>query len=173
MLARIRSDNRPRTTACNEERNAPMDTFTTDITVERPISMVYNQWTQFEDFPHFMQGVEKVMQTDDKHLHWVTDIGMVEREFDAEITEQVPDQIISWRAMGETKHAGTVRFEELGPNQTRIKLSMSYAPEGFIEKVGDLLNVQERRAEGDLKRFKEFIESRDYETGAWRGEIHK
>jgi uncharacterized membrane protein len=150
-----------------------MDTFTKEITVERPLEMVYNQWTQFEDFPHFMEGVEKVVQTDAAHLHWVTDIGMVEREFDAEITEQTPDQHIAWRAMGDTKHAGSVRFEEVSPSQTRIKLSMSYAPDGFLEKVADAFNVQERRVEGDLKRFKEFIESRDYETGAWRGEIHR
>jgi uncharacterized membrane protein len=150
-----------------------METFTKEITVDRPISMVYNQWTQFEEFPHFMEGVEKVVQTDDKHLHWVTDIGLVEREFDAEITDQTPDEIISWRATGETKHAGTVRFEKLGDNRTRVRLSMSYAPQSFLEKVGDALNIQEKRAEGDLERFKEFIESRDYETGAWRGEINR
>jgi uncharacterized membrane protein len=150
-----------------------METYTKDIVVDRPLSMVYNQWTQFEDFPHFMSGVEKVVQKDDTHLRWTTDIGMVEREFDAEITEQLTDERISWRAIGETKHAGEVRFEPVGDAQTRVKLSMSYAPEGFVEKAGDALGMIERRIEGDLGRFKEFIESRDYETGAWRGEVRK
>jgi uncharacterized membrane protein len=150
-----------------------METYTKDIVVDRPLSMVYNQWTQFEDFPHFMQGVEKVVQKDDTHLKWVTDIGMVEREFDAEITEQLTDERISWRARGETKHAGEVRFEPVGESQTRVKLSMSYAPESFIEKAGDALGLVSKRIEGDLGRFKEFIESRDYETGAWRGEVRK
>jgi uncharacterized membrane protein len=150
-----------------------METFTKETTVDRPLSMVYNQWTQFEDFPHFMEGVEKVVQKDDTHLRWVTEIGLAEREFDAEITEQLADERISWRALGETKHAGEVRFEPVGDNQTRVKLSMSYAPEGFLEKVGNALNLQEKRAEGDLERFKEFIESRDYETGAWRGDVKK
>jgi uncharacterized membrane protein len=150
-----------------------METFTTEITVERPVTTVYNQWTQFEDFPQFMEGVEKIEQIDDAKTHWVTEIGLVEREFDAEITEQVPDERISWRAMGDTKHAGSVRFEPVGADKTTVKLSMSYAPDGFVEKVGDVLNVQKKRAEGDLKNFKEFIESADYETGAWRGEINK
>jgi uncharacterized membrane protein len=150
-----------------------METYTKDITVERPLSMVYNQWTQFEDFPHFMEGVEKVVQKDDTHLKWVTEIGLSEREFDAEITEQLTDERISWRALGEVKHAGEVRFEPVGDNQTRVKLSMSFAPEGFVEKAGDKLGLVGKRIEGDLERFKEFIESRDYETGAWRGEVKK
>lgn len=150
-----------------------METFSTEITVEKPLSTVYNQWTQFEDFPHFMDGVEKIEQTDDTHTHWVTEIGLVEREFDAEITEQIPDERISWRALGDTKHAGSVRFEPAGATATLVKLSLSYAPDGFVEKVGDALNVQRKRAEGDLKNFKEFIESSDYESGAWRGEVDK
>ena len=149
-----------------------MQTITKEIVVGRPVSMVYNQWTQFEDFPHFMEGVEKVVQRDDTHLHWQTEIGMVNREFDAEITDQVPDQHIAWRAIGETKHAGEVRFLPEGTDRTRVKLAMSYAPEGFVEKVGDMIGSQERRIEGDLERFKSFIESQDFETGAWRGEVH-
>ena len=143
------------------------------IEVQRPMTMVYNQWTQFETFPEFMEGVEKVIQTDDKHLHWVTEIGLAEREFDAEITEQTPDTVIAWRALGETKHTGRVSFDKLTDDSTRVNLEMAYAPEGFVEKTGDKLGLVSKRVEGDLKRFKEMIESRSVESGAWRGEIDR
>ena len=148
-----------------------MKTIQKSIEVQRPCSMVYNQWTQFEQFPQFMEGVEKVIQSDDKHLHWVTEIGLADREFDAEITEQKPDEVIAWRALGETMHTGRVMFDKIAEDKTRVNLEMAYAPEGFVEKAGDKLGMVEKRIEGDLERFKEMIESRSTETGAWRGEI--
>lgn len=148
-----------------------MKTVQKSITVDQPVTTVYNQWTQFETFPKFMEGVNKVIQLDDKRLHWETEIGLAEREFDAEITEQTPDQVIAWRALGEIKHTGRVRFEPAGTSQTRIELEMAYSPEGFIEKAGDKLGIIDSRVEGDLERFKTMIESRGHESGAWRGDI--
>ena len=142
------------------------------IEVNRDIKTVYNQWTQFEDFPHFMEGVEKVQQLDDKRQHWQADIGMVEREWQAEIVEQTPEQVIAWQSVGETRNDGRVTFEPIGADRTRVTLLLEYEPEGFAEKAADALNIIDRRVQGDLERFKEFIESREAETGAWRGEIH-
>jgi uncharacterized membrane protein len=142
------------------------------IEVNRDVKTVYNQWTQFEDFPQFMEGVEKVQQLDDKRLHWQADIGMVEREWDAEIVEQTPDQVIAWRSTGDVRNDGRVTFEPIGADRARVALVLEYDPEGFAEKAAEALNITDRRAQGDLRRFKEFIESRDAETGAWRGEIH-
>lgn len=143
------------------------------IDVEKPVRTVYNQWTQFESFPEFMQGVERVEQKDDKRLHWVAEIGLADREWDAEIVEQTPDQVIAWKATGETANDGRVTFQEVAPNRTRVNLVLEYDPEGFIEKAGDKLGVVDKRAEGDLERFKSFIEERGAEEGAWRGEIHQ
>ena len=148
-----------------------MKTVQKSIVVDQPVTTVYNQWTQFEDFPKFMAGVNKVVQIDDKRLHWETEIGLADREFDAEITEQTPDETIAWRALGEIKHTGRVRFEPSGASATRVNLEMAYAPEGFIEKAGDKLGMIDSRVEGDLERFKKMIESRGSETGAWRGDI--
>jgi uncharacterized membrane protein len=149
-----------------------MATVEKSIEVDRPVSTVYNQWTQFETFPEFMQGVERVQQVDDKHLHWKADIGFVEREWDAEITDQVPDQAISWRSIGDVRNDGYVSFLPLPGDRTQVTLRIDYDPDGLIEKAGDKLGIVGQRVEGDLKRFKEFIESRGAETGAWRGEIH-
>ena len=142
------------------------------VEVRQPVSTVYNQWTQFEEFPHFMEGVNKVRQLDDQHLHWETEIGLAEREFEAEITEQVPDQVIAWRALGETKHTGRVTFEKVATDTTRVNVAMAYDPDGFVEKAGSALGIVDQRVEGDLERFKKLIESRGTESGAWRGEIH-
>ena len=142
--------------------------FSETITVDRPVRTVYNQWTQFEEFPEFMEGVESVEQMDDTHLHWVTEIGLVEREFDAEIEEQIPDEIIMWRATGELNHAGKVTFKPKGADQTEVTVSMAYEPESFAEKVADWAHLAEMRVKGDLKRFKEFIEAKPSETGAHR-----
>jgi uncharacterized membrane protein len=139
--------------------------------VNVPAHVAYNQWTQFEDFPKFMEGVVDVKQLDDKRLHWHTNIGGVDKEWDAEITEQIPDKRIAWRSISGTKNAGVVTFHPLSDNKTRIMLQMEYEPEGVVENVGDALGVAKRRVKGDLERFKEFIESRGRETGAWRGEI--
>ena len=142
------------------------------ITVNQPISTCYNQWTQFEQFPEFMQGVEKVVQIDDQHLHWTADIGFVEREWNATITEQIPDRVIAWTADGDVQHDGRVSFVPQGSDQTEIILSFDYDPDGFMEKAGDKLGIVDKRVEGDLERFKKFIEARGAETGGYRGEIN-
>ncbi|MEX1021542.1 MAG: SRPBCC family protein [Dehalococcoidia bacterium] len=143
-----------------------------EITVAAPLRSVYNQWTQFESFPNFMEGVEEVRQITDRRLHWRATIAGKQQEWEAEIEEQVPDQKIVWRATSGDNNAGWVTFEAAGAGETKVHLEMSYEPEGVVENVGDALGLVERRVEGDLKRFKEFIEERGgQETGAWRGEI--
>jgi uncharacterized membrane protein len=149
-----------------------METIEKTIEVDAPVSTVYNQWTQFEEFPKFMEGVRQVIQLDDKRLHWVAEIGGRRKEWDAEIFEQIPDQSIAWRSMGGAKNTGQVMFAPAGENGTRICLRLNYDPEGALENVAGALGVVGRRVEGDLERFKEFIQSRQRESGAWRGEIH-
>lgn len=142
------------------------------IDVDVPVSTAYNQWTQFETFPQFMGGVESITQTDDTHLHWVTDIAGVEREFDAEITEQHPDERVAWRSVGgDTEHAGVVTFHRLDDNKTRVMVQIDWQPSGAAEKVGSAINADDRQVERDLERFKELIESRGHESGAWRGDV--
>ena len=141
------------------------------IFVDRPVNTVYNQWTQFEDFPEFMEGVESVTQLDDKRLHWVAEIAGTRPEWDAEIVDQEPDQRISWRSLDGTPNGGIVTFQPEGSG-TRVTLDLDVEPQGIVEKVGDKLGFVSKQSEGDLKRFKEFIESQGVETGAWRGEIH-
>jgi len=141
------------------------------IEVDRPLSTVYNQWTQFEEFPFFMEGVKEVRQLDDTHLHWRAEIWGKEKEWDAEITEQEPDKRISWKSVGGAENAGTVRFEPLDAERTRVRLVMAYNPEGLVESVGDALGIFTSRVENTVKDFKQFIESRGVETGAWRGEV--
>jgi uncharacterized membrane protein len=142
------------------------------IEVMVPVRAAYNQWTQFEEFPRFMEGVKEVTQLDDKRLHWRAEIATADVEWNAEIIEQVVERYIAWRSTSGAKHAGTVTFEALGPNRTRLTLRMEYEPEGVTQKLGDWVGALGSRVEGDLQRFKEFIESRGIETGAWRGEIH-
>jgi uncharacterized membrane protein len=148
-----------------------MSTIERSIEVEVPVRTAYNQWTQFEEFPRFMEGVESVRQSDDRHLHWVAEIGGVRREWDAEITEQHPDERVAWRATGGTQNAGVVTFHRLGADRTKIMLQLEVDPEGFVEQAGDRLGFVSRRAASDLERFKEYIEDRGRETGAWRGDI--
>jgi uncharacterized membrane protein len=133
---------------------------------------VYNQWTQFEEFPRFMEGVKRVTQLDDQRLHWEAEIAGKHKEWDARITEQVPDKRIAWQSESGEYTSGIVSFEPDGPEYTRVDLEISYEPEGFVEAVGDAIGIVSRRVEGDLERFKEFIENRRQETGAWRGTIH-
>ena len=142
------------------------------IRVSVPVSTAYNQWTQFEDFPQFMGGVSEVRQIDDTTLHWVAEIGGVKREWNATIIDQVPDQQVSWAATEGATNAGAVYFAPAGEGETIVRLSLEYEPEGIIEKAGDALNIVGRRAEADLEKFKEFIESRGNETGAWRGAVN-
>lgn len=141
------------------------------VTVDLPVSTVYNQWTQFEEFPNFMEGVESVTQLDDKRLHWVAEIGGEKRQWDAEIIDQTPDRRIAWQAVDGKKNAGAVTFQPAGAGQTRVTVEMEYETEGLKEKAGDALGVVDRRIEGDVERFKTFIESRGIATGAWRGDI--
>jgi uncharacterized membrane protein len=141
------------------------------IDVEVPVSTAYNQWTQFEEFPRFMEGVESVSQVDDTHLHWVAEIAGKRKEWDAEITEQHPDERVAWRATSGAENAGVVTFHRLSDSTTRVTLQLDVEPDDPIESVGTALGFLQRRVKGDLERFKEFIESRGVETGAWRGEV--
>ncbi|MFJ1958813.1 SRPBCC family protein [Streptomyces microflavus] len=142
------------------------------IEVSVPVSAAYNQWTQFESFPQFMEGVERIEQRTQTLTHWKTKIAGVEREFDAQITEQIPDERVAWTSVGgEAKQAGVVTFHYIDDSTTKVMLQLDYAPEGLAETVGDKLGFVKRQAAGDLKRFKEFIESRGAETGGWRGTV--
>jgi carbon monoxide dehydrogenase subunit G len=141
------------------------------IEVAVPVGAVYNQWTQFEEFPEFMSGVESVTQVGDTRLHWVAEIFGVRREWDATILEQVPDEKIAWAATEGATNAGAVYFASVGAGRTLVRLALEFEPEGIVEKLGDVLNVVEKQAQGDLERFKAFIEARGSATGAWRGEV--
>lgn len=149
-----------------------METIEKSIEVNAPVRAVYNQWTQFEEFPRFMDGIDQVQQLDNVRLHWKATVAGKTKEWDAEIVEQTPDNIISWRSISGASNSGTVRFEVVSANTTRVFLTLNYEPESAAEKVGGALGVVSGKIEGDLKRFKEFIEERGTETGGWRGEIH-
>ncbi len=148
-----------------------MERIEKSIEVEVPLRTAYNQWTQFEEFPKFMDGVEEVRQLDDKRLFWRANIAGKSTEWDAEIYEQIPDSRIAWRSTSGAPNAGAVSFMALGPERTRVNLLMDYQPLGVVEKVGDALGMVSGKIEGDLKRFKVFIEERGVSTGAWRGEV--
>lgn len=142
------------------------------IDVDVPVEVAYNQWTQFESFPHFLEEVESITQIDDTHNRWKVRIGGVEREFDAEITEQHPDERVAWRSTGgDTDHAGVVTFHRLSDASTRVAVQLEWQPEGFLEKAGALVGVGSHAVKKDMQNFKEFIESRGAETGAWRGDV--
>lgn len=147
-------------------------TVTESVEVNVPVSTAYNQWTQFEDFPGFMEGVEEVVQTDDRHNHWTTRIAGVRREFDTEIVDQLPDERIAWRTTGgEISQRGMVTFRALDASRTRVELAMDIEPQGAADRLADMAGILGRRARGDVHRFKEFIERRGAESGAWRGRI--
>ncbi|HEV7908126.1 MAG TPA: SRPBCC family protein [Pseudonocardiaceae bacterium] len=148
-----------------------MATIEKSVDVQVPVSTVYNQWTQFESFPRFMDGVERIDQITPTRTHWVTKIAGVSREFDAEITEQHPDERVAWHTVDGPPHGGVVTFHRLDGWATRVNLQMEYEPETITEKAGAALGVVEHRIDGDLQRFKEFIESRGTETGEWRGDV--
>ncbi len=150
-----------------------MTTVSEKKVIDHDVHTVYNQWTQFEEFPQFMEGVEEVRQIDDTHLHWVASFGGSRHEWDAEITEQHPDERIAWRNTDGKDNAGVVTFHKISDDTTRVMVQMDFVPEGIKEKIGDALGAPERRVKGDLERFKEFIESRGAETGAWRGEVSR
>lgn len=143
------------------------------VEVEVPVRTAYDQWTQFEEFPLFMEGVKSVTQLDDTHIHWVADVGGRMKEWDAQISEQIPDERIAWTSEGGTPNSGVVTFHRIHDDRTRVMLQMEYDPEDFIDQAGDLLGFLDRAVEKDLENFKEFIEARGTETGAWRGKVEQ
>jgi uncharacterized membrane protein len=148
-----------------------MATIEKSIEVDVPVRMAYNQWTQFEEFPRFMEGVKSVRQLDDTHLEWKAESGGEEHTWKAEIGRQEPDRLVSWRALHGKYNSGKVTFDSLGPDKTRLNVEMTYDAEGMKGAVGSALGFDSRRVSGDLDRFKEFIEKRQSETGGWRGEV--
>ena len=152
-----------------------MERVERSIEIQCPLRTVYNQWTQFEEFPHFMEGVTRVTQLDEKRLHWEAEIAGKHKEWNARIVDQVPDQRIAWESEGGELIAGVVTFEPSpsSPDFTRVNVQLAYDPEGFVESLGDVLGVVSRRVEKDLENFKQFIEDRRQETGAWRGTIRE
>jgi uncharacterized membrane protein len=145
------------------------------IEVQVPVQQAYNQWTQFEEFPKFMDGIQSVQQLDETHVQWVAEIGGASRQWTTEVTEQQPDEKIAWKTIdGEVKNDGVVTFEQVGPNQTRVNVEMDVEGKSTMENVAsDLLGVVKDQVHGDLERFKQLIEKRDEETGAWRGEVQE
>lgn len=142
------------------------------IDVDVPVSTSYNQWTQFESFPQFLSFVESITQIDDTHNHWKVKIGGVEREFDAEITEQHTDERVAWKSVGgDVTQAGVVTFHKLSDTTSKVTVQLDWEPEGFVETVGAAIGIDNSSVKGDLKNFKEFIEKQGTETGAWRGEV--
>jgi len=150
-----------------------MATIEESVEVEVPVRTAYNQWTQFEEFPRFMEGVEQVRQLTETKLHWVAEVAGRRREWDAEITEQVPDQRISWCSTEGATNSGVVTFHRLGDGRSKVMLQLEFEPEGVVEQAGDKLGIVKGRTKADLKRFKEFIESQGRESGAWRGDVQQ
>ncbi|GAA4672945.1 SRPBCC family protein [Frondihabitans cladoniiphilus] len=150
-----------------------MTTVKSDVDVNVPISVAYNQWTQFESFPQFMDSIQKITQNDDTHTHWDVKIAGQEREFDTVITEQTPDQRVAWKSTEGDVHAGVVEFHRLSDEQTRISVQLDWQPEGFVEHIGALLQVDDIAIDRDLVKFKELIESNGFETGSWRGSVDR
>jgi uncharacterized membrane protein len=148
-----------------------MSTVTESVDVQVPVTTAYNQWTQFESFPQFMEGVKEIRQLDDTHTHWVTKMGGVTREFDATITEQHPDERVAWKSENGPKQAGVVTFHKLDDNRTRVTAQMDFEPEGIAEKAADKVGMIEGRVKDDMERFKQFVEGKGHETGAWRGDV--
>jgi len=144
---------------------------TQSIDVDVPVRTAYNQWTQFEEFPKFMSGVKQVRQLDDTHLEWTAEIAGKDKTWKAEITEQNPDERVAWKATDGAENAGVVTFHRLAEGKTRVTVQMDIDPEGFVENVADKAGILDRRVKADMKRFKEFIESRDSATGTWRGDV--
>jgi len=148
-----------------------MATVNQSVDVDVPVSAAYNQWTQFESFPQFMKGVEAVEQIDETALHFSTNVGGVKRDYNAQILEQVPDSLLSWASIDGPRNAGTVRFEPLAADRTRVSVEIEWEPEGFAEKAGSMVGIDDLRVSADLDKFKDFIEARGQETGAWRGTV--
>jgi uncharacterized membrane protein len=142
------------------------------VDIDVPVSVAYNQWIQFESFPQFMDGVESIVQIDDTHNHWVTNVAGVEREFDTEITEQHPDERIAWHSVGgDVTHAGVVTFHRLSDDQSRVTIQIDWEPKGLLENVGAAVDADDRKVRADTKKFKEFIENGGSQGAGWRGDI--
>jgi uncharacterized membrane protein len=150
-----------------------MPTIQESIDVDVPVRTAYNQWTQFEEFPHFMDGIDEVEQKDDTHLHWRASVAGQAEEWDAEITEQIPDERVAWKATSGKPNAGVVTFHRLGDDRTRVTVQMEWDEAGMVQQAGGAIGLDSRRVQGDLDRFKEMIEMRGTETGAWRGEVRQ
>jgi uncharacterized membrane protein len=148
-----------------------MSSVEQSIEVDVPVRVAYDQWTQFEDFPKFMEGVEEVRQIDDTHTHWRTKVAGKEVEFDAEITEQHPDERVAWHATSGPSHAGVVTFHRLAEDRTKLMLQLDAEPEGVVEKVGAALGALNHRTKGDLERFKALIEARGGASGGFREHV--
>jgi uncharacterized membrane protein len=148
-----------------------MSTIEQSIEVDAPVRTVYDQWTQFEEFPRFMEGIDEVKQLDATHLHWKASVGGKTNEWDAEITEQLPDKRVAWKSTSGTANAGVVTFHRLDEHRTKVLVQLDWEPDGVVETLGSAVGSDSRRVQGDLERFKELIESRGAESGAWRGEV--
>jgi uncharacterized membrane protein len=156
---------------CRLKEDDRVETLQESVDVEVPVSTAYNQWTQFESFPRFMKGVESVEQIDETSLHFRTSVAGVKREYDAQILEQTPDQCIAWVSTDKPRNAGRVTFESLGENLCRVNVELEWEPESLLERAGAAAHVDEQQVSSDLERFKEFIETRGIETGAWRAAV--
>jgi uncharacterized membrane protein len=141
------------------------------VEVDVPLRTAYDQWTQFEEFPRFMEGIEEIRQLDDTHVHWVAKVGGIRREWDAEITEQRPDERVAWKSTDGAENAGVVTFHRISDDRTRVTVQLGFAPRGPVEAIGQAMGAVRQRTQGDLQRFKTFIEARGRQTGAWRGEV--
>ncbi|MBA2558187.1 MAG: SRPBCC family protein [Chloroflexi bacterium] len=150
-----------------------MSNVTESIDVAVPVRTAYNQWTQMEEFPRFMEGVKSVRQLNDTRMEWVAEVAGKEKTWEAEITEQHPDERIAWTSVTGAPNAGVVTFHRLGDHQTRVTLQLDAEPEGAVESAGDALGLLQRRVKGDMERFKEYIESRGQESGGWRGDVEQ
>jgi uncharacterized membrane protein len=149
-----------------------MSTIVKTVELDVPVRTAYDQWTQFEEFPRFMAGISRVRQLDDNTLEWTAKIAGIERSWRAEITDQEPDRRIAWQSTEGATNAGVVTFQAIGDQRSRVTLQLDVEPSDPVEAVGDAIGAVERQAEGDIQRFKEFIETRRDPTGAWRGEVH-
>jgi uncharacterized membrane protein len=148
-----------------------MSTIEQSIEVDAPVRTVYDQWTQFEEFPRFMEGIDEVKQLDETHLHWKASLGGKTNEWDAEITEQLPDERVAWKSTSGTPNAGVVTFHRLDEQRTKVMVQLDWEPDGVLETLGSAVGSDSRRVQGDLERFKELVEARGAESGAWRGEV--
>jgi uncharacterized membrane protein len=147
-------------------------TIEQSIDLDVPVRAAYDQWTRFEEFPQFMKGVEEIQQLDDRHLHWVAELGGTRHEWDAEITEQQPDERVAWRNTDGKDNAGVVTFHKLDDQRSRVMVQIDFVPEGIKEKVGSAINAPDRQVKGDLERFKELVEAKGGpDEGGWRGEV--